>query len=118
MVLINITEPDYRLSIAFHLPLPTTRHFLYVDLQKNNRSSQHTHYGCDDNSGYLVSRIRIRCSVVASITDKQAGTAAAFLQPINPVQRFIPLYLSAVYNDIFYGAYSLLIQRRTLHILY
>ena len=56
-----------------------------VDSNKKSRSSQHTHYECDDNSGYLVSRIRIRCSVACLFTDKQAGIVAAFLQPISLV---------------------------------
>ena len=50
---------------------------------KKSRSCRHTHFGYADNSGYLVSRIRIRCSVVCHKSDKQAGTAAGFLQPIS-----------------------------------
>ena len=50
---------------------------IYVKNTKS-RSCRHTHYECVDNSGYLVSRIRIRCSVVASITDKQTGNCCSF----------------------------------------
>lgn len=50
----------------------------YRNRNKKSRSCRHTHYECVDNSGYLVSRIRIRCSVVASITDKQAGNCCSF----------------------------------------
>lgn len=51
---------------------------IYSGKNKKSRSRRHTHYECVDNSGYLVSHIRIRCSVVASITDKQAGNCCSF----------------------------------------
>ena len=59
-------------------------------MKQKNRSCRHTHYECVDNSGYLVSRIRIRCSVVASITDKQAGNCCSFPAAHQPGIRGFP----------------------------
>ena len=71
---LNLTFPLIFFSMR-RLPLYLSEKINLLRKQKN-RSCQHTHYGCEDNSGHLVSRIRIRCSVACQITDKQAGTAA------------------------------------------
>ena len=69
-----------------------------------------------DRSGYLVSRIRIRCSVACLITDKQAGTATVSCGPSARYTKVKSVYLSAVYNEIFYGACSRILPRRISHI--